>query len=417
MERKRIKALKCITDRQQLRAQFPLVIEDDVAWGEMDAYQHVNNVVYFRYFENARVAYLTRSGWDEIEEETGVGIAVKRIEAAYHQALHYPCQIVVAARIPLFPRTGDDRFTMEYVVASVAGGGACEVAATGESENVLFNNKTKKKDLVTPEILALIKKFESGRDVGPSVPPFLIAVVGATGGASGPVLKLAGEAGRQVTSGGHVLLTGGQPPWVRTEGAVEGVKDAAMDGASQAATASRPARMIGILPRAALSGMTIAQAQNVSCLLVHTKLGSHERNYITGRLADAVIALQGQAGTLSELAFAHQAGRPIVFLDSYAHFQEVWRRSEAEVRQIAEEARAVFPSVDTEGYLVGLRLLLVGTTATHQAGDSSTAVTLAERAIRVGMTGDGAVPRDFPSADGRTVSRQVFDEQLQLFCA
>jgi acyl-CoA thioester hydrolase len=31
-------------------AQFPVIVELDVAWGDMDSYAHVNNVVYFRYF-------------------------------------------------------------------------------------------------------------------------------------------------------------------------------------------------------------------------------------------------------------------------------------------------------------------------------------------------------------------------------
>lgn len=38
-------------------AQYPVVVEVPVAWGEMDAYGHVNNIVYFRYFETARIAY------------------------------------------------------------------------------------------------------------------------------------------------------------------------------------------------------------------------------------------------------------------------------------------------------------------------------------------------------------------------
>ena len=37
-------------------ADYPVVIEIPVAWGEMDAYGHVNNIVYFRYFESARIA-------------------------------------------------------------------------------------------------------------------------------------------------------------------------------------------------------------------------------------------------------------------------------------------------------------------------------------------------------------------------
>jgi acyl-CoA thioester hydrolase len=39
---------------------YPVVIEIPIAWGEMDAFQHVNNIFYFRYFESARIAYFGR---------------------------------------------------------------------------------------------------------------------------------------------------------------------------------------------------------------------------------------------------------------------------------------------------------------------------------------------------------------------
>jgi len=38
---------------------FPSVTPIDVAWGDMDAFGHVNNTRYFRYFETARIAYFT----------------------------------------------------------------------------------------------------------------------------------------------------------------------------------------------------------------------------------------------------------------------------------------------------------------------------------------------------------------------
>ena len=41
-------------DHKQLE-NYPVVIEIPVAWGDMDAFQHVNNVAYFRYFESARI--------------------------------------------------------------------------------------------------------------------------------------------------------------------------------------------------------------------------------------------------------------------------------------------------------------------------------------------------------------------------
>ena len=48
-----------VTDTNQiadLLADFPVTVEIPVAWGDMDAMGHVNNVVYFRYFETARIA-------------------------------------------------------------------------------------------------------------------------------------------------------------------------------------------------------------------------------------------------------------------------------------------------------------------------------------------------------------------------
>ncbi len=40
--------------------QFPINTQIVVAWGEMDALQHVNNVVYFRYFETARIDFFNQ---------------------------------------------------------------------------------------------------------------------------------------------------------------------------------------------------------------------------------------------------------------------------------------------------------------------------------------------------------------------
>ena len=45
---------------EKLLADYPVVVETPVAWGEMDAFGHVNNIVYFRYFETARIAYFEK---------------------------------------------------------------------------------------------------------------------------------------------------------------------------------------------------------------------------------------------------------------------------------------------------------------------------------------------------------------------
>lgn len=42
---------------EQLLADYPVIATFPIAWGDMDAFQHVNNTRYFRYFEDARIAY------------------------------------------------------------------------------------------------------------------------------------------------------------------------------------------------------------------------------------------------------------------------------------------------------------------------------------------------------------------------
>lgn len=39
---------------------YPVILEQTVAWGDMDAFGHVNNVQYYRYIESARIAYLMK---------------------------------------------------------------------------------------------------------------------------------------------------------------------------------------------------------------------------------------------------------------------------------------------------------------------------------------------------------------------
>lgn len=46
----------------ELLAKFPVVFTQVVAWGDMDAFQHVNNARYYRYIESARIQYMVEMG-------------------------------------------------------------------------------------------------------------------------------------------------------------------------------------------------------------------------------------------------------------------------------------------------------------------------------------------------------------------
>jgi acyl-CoA thioester hydrolase len=118
---------------------FPVVITVPVLWGDQDAFGHVNNLVYLRWCETARVEYLDRVGlWVPLPPE-GVGPILASVSCDYKRPLNYPGTVHVGARVT---RIGNSSFKMEHVVVSHDLG---TVAATADSTLVLLDygrNKT-----------------------------------------------------------------------------------------------------------------------------------------------------------------------------------------------------------------------------------------------------------------------------------
>jgi acyl-CoA thioester hydrolase len=135
-------------------AGFPVVVELDVAWGEMDSFRHVNNVVYFRYFEHARVAYLTRIGWFDLMDRTGLGPIVHSTQARFRKPVSYPDRLLVGARVI---DLGPDRATFEHRLVSTT---ADALAAEGTAVVVSFDYRTGAKAALPAEIRDRIDALE-----------------------------------------------------------------------------------------------------------------------------------------------------------------------------------------------------------------------------------------------------------------
>jgi acyl-CoA thioester hydrolase len=138
-----------------LLSGYPVVVEQAVAWGEMDAYQHVNNVVYFRYFENSRLEYFRRLDWLAMQNDTGVGPILASTQARFRKPLTYPDTILIAARIS---EVGDDRLTMQHRIVSRRLG---VVATEGEGIIVTFDYARGVKAPVPDELRRRIAALEA----------------------------------------------------------------------------------------------------------------------------------------------------------------------------------------------------------------------------------------------------------------
>jgi uncharacterized protein (TIGR00725 family) len=126
-------------------------------------------------------------------------------------------------------------------------------------------------------------------------PPY-IAVVGPAE-VDGDTYALAVEVGRLIAQRGAVLVCGGHG----------GVMEAAARGATECQGVS-----VGILP-----GGDRSQANRYVTMVVATGLGEL-RNGLVVRTSDAVLAVGGSWGTLSEVAMAMRLGIPVVTLRSWS---------------------------------------------------------------------------------------------------
>jgi acyl-CoA thioester hydrolase len=148
---------------EKLIAGFPVVVAQAVVWGDMDSYRHVNNTVYFRYFENARLEYFRRLGWFEYEEQTGIGPILAATQARFRKPLSYPDRIWITARVS---DIGADRFTLEHLILSERLEG---VATEGQGVIVTFHYAEGLKVPVPDELRRRIAALEA--TAGPGQPP------------------------------------------------------------------------------------------------------------------------------------------------------------------------------------------------------------------------------------------------------
>ena len=120
----------------------------------------------------------------------------------------------------------------------------------------------------------------------------IIGVIGASS-ASPEGLILAEEVGRRIAESGAVLVCGG----------LGGVMEAASRGCREAG-----GEVLGILP-----GPDAASANGHVTMAIPTNMG-HARNVIIAHTAEALVAVEGEYGTLSEAAIALKLGKKVFAL-------------------------------------------------------------------------------------------------------
>jgi len=125
------------------------VVPHEVTWSDLDAIGHVNNAVYFQYFEWARTRY-----WLEMTGGSGpfsIGFIVAHAECDFLQQIKLAEQIEILVRVGEMRRSSLD---FEYEVRRGE-----ELAATGKVVVVLYSWDAKSKLPITEELKKMVAAF------------------------------------------------------------------------------------------------------------------------------------------------------------------------------------------------------------------------------------------------------------------
>ena len=123
-------------------AQFPVIYEQKVAWGDLDAFGHVNNVMYYRYIESARIAYFDLLNVFDQDVVTVVASS----QCKYLKPVFYPDVLHIAARVE---EVRNSAIRMHYILYSTQ---QQAVVADGEAV-IVFVDKLEMKKTSIPEHL------------------------------------------------------------------------------------------------------------------------------------------------------------------------------------------------------------------------------------------------------------------------
>ena len=135
----------------QWHEEWPVLVKLPVQWGDQDAFGHVNNTVFLRWFESARIAFLSHIGLSHLMETQGIGAILAAVQCNYRRQVHYPDTVHVGARLGRIGRTS---VILHHEVYSETIGG---VVTDGESTVVVFDYREQRPLRIPAEVQARLE--------------------------------------------------------------------------------------------------------------------------------------------------------------------------------------------------------------------------------------------------------------------
>ena len=149
-----------LTMKNTIKVKWPVQTTIPIQWGEMDAFNHVNNVVYIRWCETARIELFRKIWGDrginmkEILEGNGVGPILANFNVNYKIPISYPDNVIIQTRVV---QIGNTSLNLEHQVFTEKMGNS--VVAEASSVVVMLNYKTGEKFNLNSSMKLKLEQF------------------------------------------------------------------------------------------------------------------------------------------------------------------------------------------------------------------------------------------------------------------
>ncbi len=143
----------------ELLQDFPVIIELPVQWGDQDALGHVNNVVFFRWWESSRIAYAEKIDLLGTDRSGRFGTVLASMTCDFRKQLVYPDTVSIGARIA---RVGNSSLRIEHRLVSQR---LNMIAAEAISVMVSFDFGEQRSCPINEAIRTAVRKLEPGRSI------------------------------------------------------------------------------------------------------------------------------------------------------------------------------------------------------------------------------------------------------------
>jgi len=127
-----------------------------VQWGDQDAFGHVNNVVYFRWFESARIDLLNLFPSSVTMSGSGLGPILASIKCDYRRQLRFPDTVYIGSRMTRVGRSSAD------IGHAVISHSQEQVVAEGSSVIVIFDYTTQRVTRIPDDLRSLFEQSMAG---------------------------------------------------------------------------------------------------------------------------------------------------------------------------------------------------------------------------------------------------------------